>query len=150
MGWGHYLAGGMCLGLGVGLLFVLTGRIGGMSAVFTTSWSWFSRRAYFQQQSYVRGRVWRVVFALGMVCGAALWCWALGPAGGVVTGVPTWQLLVGGVLVGYGARRSGGCSAGHGICGLASLQLPSLLAVLTFMSTAFVAANLMAWFGFRA
>ena len=144
MGWAHYLAGGMGVGLGVGLLFVLTGRIGGMSAVFTTSWSWFSRRAYFQQQSYVRGRVWRVVFALGMVCGAALWCWALGPAGGVVTGLPTWQLLVGGVLVGYGARRSGGCTAGHGICGLALFSVRSLAAV-----TAFLGAGIAVTFGLR-
>jgi hypothetical protein len=48
-------------------------------------------------------------------------------------------------LVGYGARLGNGCTSGHGICGLGSLQLPSLGAVLTFMATAFITANLMAW-----
>lgn len=66
--------------------------------------------------------------------------------GGVreATAVPAWQLLVGGFFVGYGARLGNGCTSGHGICGLRSLQLPSLLAVLTFMATAFLTANLAA------
>lgn len=50
----------------------------------------------------------------------------------------------GGFFVGYGARLGNGCTSGHGICGLRSLQLPSLLAVLTFMATAFLTANLAA------
>ncbi|MBL0892615.1 MAG: YeeE/YedE family protein, partial [Gemmatimonadaceae bacterium] len=45
--------------------------------------------------------------------------------------------------VGYGARLSRGCTSGHGICGLASLNRPSLLAVCTFMLTAIVTANLL-------
>ncbi len=51
---------------------------------------------------------------------------------------------MGGFLVGYGARLGNGCTSGHGICGLGSLQWPSLLAVLTFMGTAFLTANLVA------
>jgi uncharacterized membrane protein YedE/YeeE len=51
---------------------------------------------------------------------------------------------VGGFIVGYGARLGTGCTSGHGICGLGSLQWPSALAVLTFMATAFLTANLMA------
>jgi uncharacterized membrane protein YedE/YeeE len=56
--------------------------------------------------------------------------------------VPWWQLLLGGFIAGFGARLSNGCTSGHGICGMASLQLPSLLAVLTFLATAMVTANL--------
>jgi hypothetical protein len=62
----------------------------------------------------------------------------------VAVSISPWQLLGGGVLVGYGARLSRGCTSGHGICGLASLNLPSLAAVLTFMATAFITANLSA------
>jgi uncharacterized membrane protein YedE/YeeE len=90
----------------------------------------------------VQSRQWRLVFAAGLVLGAAAWWWLLGPPQGQRTALPAWQLLLGGVLVGYGARRSGGCTSGHGICGLASLQLPSLLAVLTFMATAFATAHI--------
>lgn len=41
-------------------------------------------------------------------------------------------LLVGGVLVGFGARYAGGCTSGHAISGLSNLQIPSLIAVIGF------------------
>jgi len=41
-------------------------------------------------------------------------------------------LLIGGVLVGFGARYAGGCTSGHAISGLSNLQLPSLIAVVGF------------------
>lgn len=143
LGWQHYLLGGLSLGAGVALLFVLTGLIGGMSTVYSSTWSWFSGRPFFQQPSLRGSRVWRLLYALGLVIGASLWYVTSGQSGRVVVSVPTWQLFVGGVLVGYGARLSQGCTSGHGICGLASLSRPSLVAVLTFMTTAFVTANVM-------
>ena len=143
LGWQHYLLGGLLIGAGAALLFVLTGRIGGMSTVFSSSWSYLVQRPFFQQKRFVYSRGWRLVYALGLILGALLW-W-LGFAGGAAqtTTVPVWQLLVGGFFVGYGARLGNGCTSGHGICGLGSLQWPSLLAVLTFMATAFLTANLM-------
>jgi len=41
-------------------------------------------------------------------------------------------LLIGGFLVGFGTRYAGGCTSGHAISGLSSLQLPSLIAVIGF------------------
>jgi uncharacterized membrane protein YedE/YeeE len=41
-------------------------------------------------------------------------------------------LLIGGVLIGFGARYAGGCTSGHAISGLSNLQLPSLKAVIGF------------------
>ncbi|MDN3593770.1 YeeE/YedE family protein [Zunongwangia endophytica] len=41
-------------------------------------------------------------------------------------------LLVGGILIGFGARYAGGCTSGHAISGLSNLQLPSLIAVIGF------------------
>ncbi len=143
-GWQHYLLGGLFVGAGAALLFVLTGRIGGMSTVFSSSWSYLVQRPFFQQPRFVDSRGWRLVYALGLILGALIW-W-LGLAGGAPedTAVPVWQLLVGGFLVGYGARLGNGCTSGHGICGLGSLQWPSLLAVLIFMATAFLTANMAA------
>jgi uncharacterized membrane protein YedE/YeeE len=43
-------------------------------------------------------------------------------------------LILGGFLVGFGARWAGGCTSGHAISGLANLQLPSLVAVLGFFA----------------
>lgn len=146
-GWQHYLLGGLCIGAGTSLLFLLTGRIGGMSTVFSSTWSWLVKRPFFQQPRFVDSRGWRLVYASGLILGAWLWWLAFGNGERLVTSVPVWQLLTGGFLVGYGARRSNGCTSGHGICGLGSLQWPSLLAVLTFMATGFMTANLVArWF----
>ncbi|MFC5048304.1 YeeE/YedE family protein [Aquimarina hainanensis] len=41
-------------------------------------------------------------------------------------------LIIGGILVGFGARYAGGCTSGHAISGLSNLQLPSLIAVIGF------------------
>ena len=51
-------------------------------------------------------------------------------------------LLVSGVLIGFGTRYAGGCTSGHAITGLSSLQLPSLLAVIGF----FIGGVLATWF----
>lgn len=41
-------------------------------------------------------------------------------------------LIIGGILVGFGARYAGGCTSGHAISGLSNLQIPSLIAVIGF------------------
>jgi uncharacterized membrane protein YedE/YeeE len=138
-GWEHYLAGGVLLGLGMSLLYVSTGRIGGMSTVFTTVWSFFSRASYFRQSRFVESRGWRLVYAAGVVVGGAAWLAFAGTPD--VTTVPAWQLIAGGFVAGFGARLANGCTAGHGICGMASLQPPSILAVVVFMATAIATAH---------
>lgn len=141
-GWIPYLGGGVVIGLGVGLLFVLTGLIGGISTTYTAIWSFFSDWPHFQQPRFVTTRNWRLAYALGLIAGATLYTFAANQGHGFVTGVPAWQLLLGGIVGGFGARMGGGCTSGHGICGLASLQLPSLVAVLTFLTTGIATAHL--------
>jgi uncharacterized membrane protein YedE/YeeE len=145
LGWQHYLFGGLIIGSGVSLLFVLTGLVGGMSTVFSSSWSFVLRTPFFHQIRFTSSRGWRLVYAAGLVLGALVWWLLLGSGAPLRTEVPVGLLLLGGFFVGYGARLGNGCTSGHGICGLGSLQLPSLLAVLTFMGTAFLTANLVAW-----
>lgn len=146
LGWGHYLGGGLLIGAGVALLFLGVGLVGGMSTFYSAVWSYVSNWYFFQQSRFLQSRLWRVVYALGLVLGALAWWRLSGHATPMTTQVPWWQLLLGGLLVGYGARRSNGCTSGHGICGLSSLQMPSLLAVLTFMATGIIAANVVAAF----
>ena len=121
------------------LLFAATGLIGGMSTVFTSVWSWFSAAPYFQQARFLSSRGWRLAYAAGLVLGAALWLFTLGAP--ETTAVPAWQLLAGGFIAGFGARLSNGCTAGHGICGMASLQPASILAVAIFLATALATAR---------
>ena len=51
-------------------------------------------------------------------------------------------MVVGGFLVGFGTRYAGGCTSGHAIMGLSTLQLPSLIATISFMVGGFIMANL--------
>jgi len=51
-------------------------------------------------------------------------------------------MVMGGFLVGFGTRYAGGCTSGHAIMGLSSLQWPSLVATCCFMAGGFI----MTWF----
>jgi uncharacterized membrane protein YedE/YeeE len=52
-------------------------------------------------------------------------------------------LVGGGFMVGFGTRYAGGCTSGHAIMGLSHLQLPSLIATISFMIGGFIMANLL-------
>ena len=54
-----------------------------------------------------------------------------------------WNLVFagGGFLIGFGTAYAGGCTSGHGITGLADLQLPSLIAVVAFFAAGAVASH---------
>jgi len=52
------------------------------------------------------------------------------------------MIVVGGFLVGFGTRYAGGCTSGHAIMGLSTLQFPSLVATCCFMIGGFIMSNL--------
>lgn len=52
------------------------------------------------------------------------------------------MIVVGGFLVGFGTRYAGGCTSGHAIMGLSTLQWPSLIATCCFMGGGFLMANI--------
>jgi len=55
-----------------------------------------------------------------------------------------WLLLaVSGLLVGFGTRYGGGCTSGHAITGLSTLQSPSLIATVSFFAGGILSANLL-------
>ncbi|HIH89649.1 TPA: YeeE/YedE family protein [Candidatus Bathyarchaeota archaeon] len=138
-----YLVGGVIIGLGVSLIYVLTGLHATQSSFFTTTLSWFSKRVHFQEERNVKERDWRLMLALGCITGALIYTLTLSPTGFWVTGVDLWRLALGGLLVGFGTRLSNGCTSGHGISGLASLSTTSLYAVLTFMGAGIITAHLL-------
>ena len=80
-------------------------------------------------------------YALGGLLGGVVYVLAGLPVGG--SDSATWGLAVGGLLIGFGARLGGGCTSGHGICGMASLSVGSMWMVAVFLSTAIVTALLM-------
>jgi len=141
----RYLIGGLLIGAGVSLLFITTGRQGGASTFLSTVWSYFLKTPFFQQSVLRDSRQWRNFYALGMVLGGLLYALLGLPL--EATHLPAWKFALGGVLIGFGARLGGGCTSGHGICGMASLSPGSMLMVCTFLGTAIATAMLCAALG---
>ena len=52
------------------------------------------------------------------------------------------MMVLGGFMVGFGTRYAGGCTSGHSIMGLSTLQWPSLVATVCFMIGGFIMSNL--------
>ena len=123
--WMSGLLGGMLIGLSATLLLWSIGRIAGISGIVNGLGT--APRS---------DRAWRVAFLLGLMAagGIAMQFLPYAPAR-AQTGSTT-LLLLAGLLVGFGTRMGGGCTSGHGVCGLGRLSWRSLAAVLAFMATA--------------
>ena len=126
MNWELALAGGVLIGLASALLLWADGRIAGISGIAGSL------------LDYRQGDVgWRVAFLVGLIGAAGLYmAWV--PGAMPRQGYPAWMLIIGGLLVGFGTSMAKGCTSGHGVCGLGRRSARSLVAVLTFMTTAIV------------
>ncbi|MDX1459783.1 MAG: YeeE/YedE thiosulfate transporter family protein [Xanthomonadales bacterium] len=87
-------------------------------------------------------RAWKLAFVLSLVVSA----WAVYTFSGfsfpLRQGFPTWQLILGGLLVGYGTAVGSGCTSGHGVCGIARFSGRSLVATAVFMASGIITAVL--------
>jgi uncharacterized membrane protein YedE/YeeE len=138
-----YIVGGLIIGLGVSLVYILTGTHATQSTFFSTTLSYFSQLPYFQRKSLIDQRVWRLYFVSGLIIGALIYTFTISPDGIWVTSLPVWRLIIGGFLVGFGVRLSSGCTSGHGISGISSLSSTSLYATLTFLIVGIITANIL-------
>ncbi len=114
--------GGVIIGLAAALLVLVNGRVAGISGIVG---------GVLRPQA--GDFVWRVAFIAGLVLAPAA-CALFGavPAATIDAGFPT--LVAAGLLVGVGTRYAGGCTSGHGVCGLSRLSPRSLVATLSFMA----------------
>ena len=119
--------GGLLIGISAVLLLWLNGRIAGISGILHGATG-----------PGTTDRLWRWLFLLGLGLGAGSFAWTTGPGFELRTGYPLPLLVLAGFLVGFGTRLGGGCTSGHGVCGMARLSPRSLLATLTFMLAGFV------------
>ncbi|UTD28483.1 YeeE/YedE family protein [Bradyrhizobium sp. WD16] len=123
--------GGGLIGLSAVLLMISTGRIAGISGIVN---GLLTARG--------QDRHWRLAFVGGLIIAPLL-----GRLMGYSFDVPvlpgSWAvLIVAGLLVGFGTRLAGGCTSGHGICGMARLSRRSITATGIFMAVAIVTVAL--------
>lgn len=128
---GPALAGGALIGLAAALLWLLNGRIAGISGVLGGL------------LKPVKGDIaWRLAFVLGIMAAPLVFALVATPATPQIeASFPV--LIVAGLLVGVGTRYGSGCTSGHGVCGVSRLSPRSLVATACFMAAGFVTVWLM-------
>lgn len=120
-------AGGLLIGAAAAVLLWLNGRIAGISSIFN---------GVLNPKS--GDTAWRALFLLGLVAGAWLYVSLNPPAYTPRAGFPAGLLVLGGFLVGFGTRMGGGCTSGHGVCGVGRLSIRSLVATAVFVATGMI------------
>ena len=120
--------GGLLVGASVWLMLIGLGRVTGVSGIVATA------------ITEPRVSLWRFAFLLGLVLGGAMFASLFQIAGVSVASTP-W-LIAAGLLVGFGTVLGGGCTSGHGVCGLGRRSKRSLAATLTFMGAGMVTVAL--------
>jgi uncharacterized membrane protein YedE/YeeE len=149
--------GGLAVGLYLVIQWILSGRALGVSTGFGNLCSCFSRAGFFHRGEYATPDNWRLWFLLGLPLGgliAALTSpgeivasFSLGEMYDRVLPDALWArgfvLLLGGSMIGYGARAAGGCTSGHSIAGLSMLNPPSVLASAGFFAGGIVMVQIL-------
>jgi hypothetical protein len=118
------LAGGALIGLASVWLLAANGRIAGVSSILHGIFS-------------PPDAQWRAWFISGLLLAGLAWQAAGAPVH-LRQGFPLVWAAAAGLLVGFGTRMGGGCTSGHGVCGLGRLSVRSLVAVLVFMASGMV------------
>lgn len=121
------LAGGVLIGLASTLLMLVIGRIMGATGVL----------AGLLQPSSGPDFAWRAALLGGMITAPVLIYATTGQMPAVQVPMSTLMLIVGGLIVGVGVTYGGGCTSGHGVCGMARLSPRSIVATVTFMAATF-------------
>src|ERR1700687_4616570 len=119
--------GGGLIGLSAVLLLLLTGRIAGVSGIF-------GGLLNFKGDN----KDWRIAFIAGLILAPVISGW-IGYAMPTPKLPASWTVIIAaGLLGGFGTRLGGGCTSGHGICGVARLSDRSIAATIIFMVVAIV------------
>lgn len=121
------MAGGALIGVSAAMLWIANGRIAGISGIVGGLLA--PLNADF---------AWRAAFIVGVLAAPVLYRASGGAVPDLATPVSLAVVLAAGVLVGIGTRLGGGCTSGHGVCGLARLSPRSLAATGVFMIAAAV------------
>ena len=119
------LGGGCLIGVASLIATLLTGKIPGISGVFGRL-----------LVPATPDKTWRFIFLLGLIGGAAL-SFLLWESAALFRPMrPLAVLAIAGLLVGFGTRLGGGCTSGHGVCGVGMGARDSIVATCIFVAVA--------------
>lgn len=134
--WVNALLGGALIGVAVSVMLFLKGRVTGISGIL---YRLFARAP--------GEGAWRWFFVAGLLAGGVL-LQLLRPESFGSGQLPAdGKVFLAGLLVGFGTVLGGGCTSGHGICGISRLSPRSMVATLLFMGAGMVTVALLRWSG---
>jgi len=119
------LFGGFLIGCSVLILMLSIGRIAGISGISSG----------LLEKKPQGGKLWRFLFITGLILGALILQAAFPVSLPLKQDLPIMILIFSGLLVGFGSHLGGGCTSGHGICGIGRLSKRSIIATCLFMSS---------------
>ena len=128
------LLGGGLIGASTVLLMATNGRIAGISGIISRTLPPSAAAPELLQGLF---------FVIGLLVSAPIWTMVNGQSLVQTVSDNLPLLCVAGVFVGFGSVLGNGCTSGHGVCGISRLSGRSIVATVTFMSTAFISVLLL-------
>ena len=129
------LTGGILIGFSASMMLLFSGRIAGVSGIFGG--------IMFKQG---KERAWRLSFITGLIFGGILLYAINAEFFENSSGRGLLAVNIAGFLVGIGTRVGGGCTSGHGVCGIGRLSVRSIVATVAFVFAGMVAVVLVKFF----
>ncbi len=131
---------------------LLSAALGGTLIGLAATWLWWARGRAAGISGILGGvfdedRGWRIAFVSGLIAGGLVLLIASPGVFGVASSRPLPALAAAGLLVGYGTRLGGGCTSGHGICGVSRGSLRSGVATAVFLTVGIVVATFVGQLG---
>ncbi len=124
--------GGALIGLSAVMLMAFNGRIAGISGIGSSVLPpWLSRLS-------ADDLGWRLAFIAGLLIAPILVPFISGETVQQTVSSNVGLMVIAGMITGFGSVYGGGCTSGHGVCGMSRLSTRSIVATVTFMATAFV------------
>ena len=124
--------GGALIGLSAVLLMALNGRIAGVSGIGSSVLPPWTERLDNNDLA------WRFAFIIGIMMAPLLVQTVSGEAIQQTVSSNISLMVIAGLITGVGSVYGGGCTSGHGVCGMSRLSMRSIIATCTFMATAFM------------
>lgn len=117
------LWGGIIIGLAVSLMLLFTGRVTGISGIIGGV-----------LKPKPMDISWRLLFVAGLIAGGIIIKLVHPELFAFDANLKTPDLIIAGLLVGFGTSLGNGCTSGHGVCGISRFSLRSILATITFIA----------------
>ena len=129
------LVGGFIIGASIVLYFYTTGRLAGISGILANTVTNKLNRAS------------NFLFILGLIIGPLIYFFFNKSSVNFEITNSFILIILGGFFVGLGTKMGGGCTSGHGICGISRFSIRSIFATIIFILFGIITVFILQQFG---